>query len=57
MYQAERRKNEAIADRKASIIKDAVGVGIMLPNSHRKSHHAQVQNCKGISEHMLPCAY
>lgn len=46
MYQAERRKNEATADRKASVIKDAAGVGIMLPYSHRKSRHTQVENCK-----------
>lgn len=37
MYRAERRKkNEATADRKASLIKDAVRVGITLHNSHRK---------------------
>lgn len=54
MYQAERRKNEATADRKASLIKDAVR--IMLPISHWKSHHEQVENYKIVFKCRLPYA-
>lgn len=55
MYQAERRKNQATADRKAFLIKDAVGVGITSPNSHRKPHHIRVKNCKMIFNYILLC--
>lgn len=53
MYRAERRKNEATADRKASLIKDAIAEGIASPYSHRKPHHTQVENCKMIFKYTL----
>lgn len=53
MYQAELRKNEATADRKASLIKDAAGEGIIAPYSHRNPNHTQVENCKMIFKYTL----
>lgn len=56
MYRAEQRKNEATADRKASLIKDAAGERIISLYSHRKPNHTQVENCKMIFKYMLPWA-
>lgn len=53
MYRAEQRKNEATADRKASLIKDAAGERRISPYSHRKPNHTQVENCKMIFKYML----
>lgn len=50
---AEQRRNEATADRKASLIKDATGEGIIARYSHQKPNHAQVENCKMIFKYML----